>query len=205
LTKLNLAVALTLSLCAAPAMAQTSPNRSNASAVIQAGRYKVDPDHTQVVWSVDHLGFSRLYGMVGGMSGTLTLDPAHLTAAELQVNIQLSSLMVTSAELATHLQTADFFDVTKFPNARYVSRTIAVQGEEATITGDLTLRGQTRPVVLHARFYGAGTDPMTQAQTVGFSAKAQIKRSDFGLGFGAPLVSDMVDLEITAAFAKTPG
>jgi polyisoprenoid-binding protein YceI len=67
------------------------------------------------------------------------------------------------------------------------------------------MRGVTRPVVLNARFYGAGTDPMTHAQTVGFSAKAQIKRSDFGLGFGAPLVSDMVDLEITAAFEKTPG
>ena len=165
----------------------------------------MDPDHTQVVWSVDHLGFSRLYGMVGGMSGTLTLDPARPSAAGLQVDIQLSSLMVTSAELATHLQTADFFDVTRFPNARYVSRTIAVQGEEATITGDLTLHGVTQPVVLHARFYGAGTDPMTQAQIVGFSAKAQMKRSNFGLGFGAPLVSDMVDLEITAAFAKAPG
>jgi polyisoprenoid-binding protein YceI len=205
LTKLNLAAALALSLCAAPAIAQTSPNPPNATAVVQAGRYKVDPDHTQVVWSVDHLGFSRLYGMVGGMSGTLNLDPTHPSAAELQVDIQLSGLMVTSSELAAHLRTADFFDVTKFPNARYVSRTIAVQGEEATITGDLTLRGVTRPVVLNARFYGAGTDPMTQSQTVGFSAKAQIKRSDFGLGFGAPLVSDMVDLEITAAFAKTPG
>jgi polyisoprenoid-binding protein YceI len=143
--------------------------------------------------------------MVGSMSGTLNLDPTHPSAAELQVDIQLTGLMVTSAELATQLQTADFFDVAKFPNARYVSRTIAVQGEEATITGDLTLRGVTRLVVLNARFYGAGTDPMNQAQTVGFSAKAQITRSDFGLGSGVPLVSDMVDLEITAAFKKTPG
>jgi polyisoprenoid-binding protein YceI len=151
------------------------------------------------------MGFSRLYGMVGAMSGTLNLDPTRPSAAELHVDIQLSGLRVTSAELATHLQTADFFDVAKFPNARFVSRTIAPRGEEATITGDLTLRGVTRPIVLNARFYGAGTDPITQAQIVGFSAKAQIKRSDYGLGVGAPLVSDMVDLEITAAFEKVPG
>jgi polyisoprenoid-binding protein YceI len=205
LTKSNLAIAFAFSLCAAPVMAQTAADRPNASAIVQAGTYKVDPDHTQVVWSVDHMRFSRLYGMVGGMSGTLSLDPTRPSAAELQVDIQLSGLTVTSTEFATHLQTADFFDVTKFPKARFVSRTIAVRGEEATITGDLTLRGMTQSVVLNARFYGAGTNPMNQAQTVGFSARAKVKRSDFGLGYGAPIVSDTVDLEITAAFEKTPG
>jgi polyisoprenoid-binding protein YceI len=75
-----------------------------------------------------------------------------------------------------------------------------VQGQQATITGDLTLRGVTRPLVLQARLYGAGTNPMTKAETVGFSAKGQLKRSDFGLGYAAPAVSDTVDLEIAAAF-----
>jgi len=204
LTQLSLAVVFALSFCAAPAIAQTTANRPNAAAAVQAGTYKLDPDHTQIVWSVDHMGFSRLYGMVGGMSGTLNLDPTRPSAAVLQVDVQLSGLTVTSAGFAKHLQTADFFDVAQFPTARFVSRTVVVRGEEATITGDLTLRGVTRPIVLNARFYGAGTNPMNKAQTVGFSAQAQIKRSDFDLGYGAPAVSDIADLEITAAFEKPP-
>jgi polyisoprenoid-binding protein YceI len=203
LTNPYLAIALALSL-STPVMAQTAGERPSASTV-QAGAYKADPDHTQVVLSVDHMGFFRLYGMVGGMSGTLNLDPARPSAAELQVDIQLSGLTVTSTEFATHLASADFFDVSKFPNARFVSRTIDVRGEEATITGELTSRGETKPVVLNARFHGAGTNPMNKTQTVGFSAKAQIKRSDFGRGYGAPLVSDLVDLEIIAAVEKTSG
>ena len=203
MNKIALTAALGLGLLAAPLAAQSQAARSAPpAAAVQAGSYKLDPNHTQVVWSVDHLGFSRLYGMVGGMSGTLQLDPTRPSAAKVQVDIPLSGLTVTSPGFAQHLQTPDLFDVTKFPSARFVSRTVAVRGEQATITGDLTMRGVTRPVVLNARLFGAGANPMNKAQTVGFSAKTQLKRSDFGLGYAAPAVSDVVDLEITAAFEK---
>ena len=190
----------------APTVA-AAPAAAPAAAVqaVEAGTYQVDANHTQVLWSVDHLGFSRLYGMVGGMSGTLELDPARLGQARLAIDIPLSGLTVTSAGFAQHLQTADLFDVAQFPTARFVSRSVTVRGQEATIVGDLTLRGVTRPVTLEARFYGAGANPMNQAKTVGFSARGQLKRSDFGLGYAAPAVSDTVDLEITAAFEKRAG
>jgi polyisoprenoid-binding protein YceI len=199
--KFGLALALGVSLYAAPLMAQ-APASPPSAAAVQAGTYKLDPHHTQVVWSVDHLGFSRLFGMVGGMSGTLQLDPARLSGASLQVDIPLSGLTVTSAPFAEHLRTSDLFDVAKFPTVRFLSRTVTVRGQEATIAGDLTLRGVTQPVVLNARFYGAGVNAMNKAQTVGFSGKAQLKRSAFGLGYGAPAVSDVIDLEITAAFER---
>jgi polyisoprenoid-binding protein YceI len=184
-----------------PQAAQTAAARA-AARNVQAGSYRIDANHTQVLWSVDHMGFSRLYGMVGGMSGWLQLDPARLGQARLEVDIPLSGLTVTSAGFGRHLATADLFDVAQFPTARFVSRTVTVRGQEATIVGDLTLRGVTRPVTLQARFYGAGANPMSQAQTVGFSARGQLKRSDFGLGYAVPAVSDTVDLEITAAFEK---
>jgi polyisoprenoid-binding protein YceI len=199
LRNLGLAILLGLSLSTA-SLAVAAAQPAPSAAAVKAGIYKLDPHHTQVLWSVDHLGFSRLSGMVGGMSGELQLDPARPSAAKLQVDIPLSGLSVTSADFAKHLQTPDLFDVAKFPTARFVSRTVAVQGQQATITGDLTLRGVTRPLVLQARLYGAGTNPMTKAETVGFSAKGQLKRSDFGLGYAAPAVSDTVDLEIAAAF-----
>lgn len=193
-------------LLASPVSAQ-APTAASAAAAksIVAGTYKVDPAHTQVVWSVDHLGFSRLYGMVGEFTGELKLDPARPQAATLAVDIPLSGLTVTSPGFAKHLASADLFDTAKFPTARFVSRTVTVNGQSATITGDLTLHGVTKPVVLDARFYGAGVNAMSKAQTVGFSATAKLKRSDFGLGYAAPAVSDEVSLDITAAFEKAPG
>jgi polyisoprenoid-binding protein YceI len=197
--KISLALALGLSLSAAPLLAQTPPPATGAAAV-QAGSYKLDANHTQVIWSVDHLGFSKLYGMVGSMSGTLQIDPANLSAAKVEVDIPLSGLTVTSPAFAKHLASADFFETEKFPTARFVSRTVEVKGEEATITGDLTLKGVTRPVVLNAKFYGAGVNAMNKARTVGFSATGTLKRSEFGVGYAAPAVSDDVQLKVTAAF-----
>jgi polyisoprenoid-binding protein YceI len=209
LTKLTLALAGAITLTAAAAAAQTaavSPqaaaSQAQAAARVTPGTYKVDPDHTQVLWSVDHMGFSRLHGMVGTMTGTLRLDPANLSAAQVSVDIPLSGLTVTSAGFGKHLQTPDLFDTAKYPTARFVSSSVTVRGQEATITGDLTLRGVTRPLVLNARFYGAGINPMSKAETVGFSATGQLKRSDFGLGYGVPAVSDVVDLQIVAAFER---
>ena len=169
---------------------------------IAAGTYVVDPDHTQVIWSVDHFGFSRLYGMVGGMSGQLRIDPARPGQASVQIDIPLSGLTVSSPGFGRHLQTADLFDTAKFPTARFVSRSVAVQGRQAAITGDLTLRGVTKPITLQARFHGAGANPMNKKQTIGFSATGTLKRSDFNLGYAVPAVSDEVKLEITAAFEK---
>lgn len=200
------AVAAAACLLAAPATAQDAagaPGRPDASQVT-AGVYKVDPHHTQVVWSVDHLGFSTLYGMVGQMSGTLALDPAQPSAAKLQIDIPLEGLTLTSDAFDKHLRGPDFFEVDEHPTARFVSTSVAPRGTGATITGDLTLHGVTRPVVLQATLKGAGLNPVTKVETVGFSATGKINRSDFGLGYGVPMVSDEVELAITAAFEK-PG
>lgn len=206
MSKLFLALATTISLAsAAVAQPARAPASSSSAAKVQAGTYKIDPDHTQVIWSVDHFGFSRLYGMVGGMSGTLRLDPARLDQAVVQVDIPLSGLTVTSPGFAKHLQTADLFDTAKFPTARFVSRQVTARGQQATIAGDLTIKGVTKPVVLQARFHGAGANPMNKAETVGFSATAKLNRSDFNLGYAVPAVSDEVQLEITAAFERQAG
>lgn len=202
--KISLALALAAGLCAAPVMAQ-APAPATGVAAVQAATYKLDANHTQVVWSVDHLGFSRLYGMVGSMSGTLQLDPAKLSEAKVEVDIPLSGMTVTSPGFAKHLASADFFEVEKFPTARFVSRTVEVKGEEAIITGDLTLKGVTRPLVLNAKFYGAGVNGMNKARTVGFSATGTLNRSDFNLGYGVPAIPAEVQLKVTAAFEAAAG
>lgn len=185
-------------LIATPAMAQT-PGAPDVSRVA-AATYKVDSNHTQVVWSLDHMGFSILYGMFGSMSGTLTLDPAKPNDAKVSIEIPMSGITTPSAGFSKHLASADFFDAEKFPTAKFVSTSVVVSGQTAKITGDLTLHGVTKPVVLDAKFTGAGANPMSKAPTVGFSATAKLKRSEFGLGRVVPVVGDDVDLKITAAF-----
>lgn len=197
------ALLLSALLLADPVAAQAPASTPAAAAArVAAGTYKVDPAHTQVVWSLDHLGFSPLYGMFGEITGTLQLDPARLADAKLNIEIPMSGLSVTSPGFARHLTTPDLFDTAKFPTARFVSTSVRPQGNRAVVTGDLTLHGVTRPVTLQAQFYGAGANPRSQAQTVGFTATTTIKRSDWGLGYGAPAVGDNTELRITAAFEK---
>ena len=196
--KLLAAAGVAAVMIATPVLAQT-PGAPDVSRVA-AATYKVDANHTQAVWSVDHMGFSILYGMFGSMSGTLTLDPAKPEAAKVSIEIPMSGLTTTSAGFTKHLSSADFFDVEKFPTAKFESTSVVVSGQTAKITGDLTLHGVTKPVVLDAKFTGAGANPMSKAPTVGFSATAKLNRSDFGLGRVVPVVGDEVDLKITAAF-----
>lgn len=198
--KLLAAASLAAVMIATPVLAQM-PGAPDASRVA-AATYKVDSNHTQAVWSVDHMGFSTLYGMFGGMSGTLELDPAKPSAAKVAIDIPMSGLTTTSAPFAKHLASKDFFEVEKFPAGKFVSTSVVVDGQKAKITGDLTLKGVTKPVVLDATFTGAGANPMSKAQTVGFHATTTLKRSDFGLGYGVPVISDDVNLAITAAFEK---
>jgi polyisoprenoid-binding protein YceI len=200
----SLFLAATLAFAATTAIAAQPKAQpaTAAAAKVQAGTYAVDPDHTQVIWSVDHFGFSRLYGMMGGMSGTLELDPKRPAATKVVIDIPLSGLTVTSPGFAKHLATADLFNTAKFPTARFVSRSVTVRGTQATIAGDLTLRGVTKPLTLAARLHGAGANPMNKKQTVGFSATTTLKRSDWNLGYAVPAVSDEVKLEITAAFER---
>jgi polyisoprenoid-binding protein YceI len=164
-----------------------------------------------VQWSVDHLGFSPYFGIFGGVTGTLELDPKNPAAAKVDVTIPVATVTTANAELTKHLLKpaaaggkADFFGANPAP-ARFVSTKVEPGADNtAKITGDLTLNGVTRPVVLEARFYGAGKGPamMGGKENVGFTAKGQIMRSEFGIGFGVPMVSDEVSLKIAAAFVK---
>ena len=185
-----------------PAIAQNaSPGAPDPGRVI-AGKYKVDPAHTQVVWTVDHLGVSPLSGALGASGGTLEIDPAKPSAAKVSIIFNVAEMSTTSPAFAKHLLSADFFDVAKFPTATFTSTALQVSGSSAKITGNLTIKGISKPVTLDAKFFGAGINPMSKALNVGFSGTATIKRSDFGLGFAVPLVADQLDLRIAGAFER---
>ena len=120
---------------------------------IKAGSYKVEPSHTQVVFSVLHMGFTRFSGFFSGASGTLQLDPAKPAADKLDVSVPIQSVLTTSSKLDGELKGAQWFDAAKFPTATFTSKTITPTGDgAASISGDLTLHGVTKPITLNAHF-----------------------------------------------------
>ena len=187
----------------------TAPGSRNPAAV-SGGTYKADPAHTLVVWTVDHLGFSPYSGIFGDVTGTLVVDRKKPNAAKVDVTIPVSKVVTASSGLTRHLLSpgkdggkADFFGASP-PDARFVSTKVVATGQKAKIFGNLTLNGVTRPVTLDATFYGAGKAPeqMGGTENIGFKASGTIIRSQFGLGFGTPMVGDEVKLDISAAFQK---
>lgn len=199
---LALPAALTLALSAAAIHAQmpkTPPGTADTRRVA-AGTYTVDPGHSQVTFTVNHLGFSTYRGTFGDLTGTLTIDPKAPAKAKVSIDIPISGVTTTSKKLDEHLQNADFFDAAKYPTAHFEATSIRPSGKRARISGNLTIKGITRPVILDAVFVGAGT--MMGKRTVGFDATTTIRRSDFGVSYGVPLVPDLVPLQISVAFEK---
>lgn len=187
------------------------PGSKNPAAVA-GGTYTVDSAHTLVGWRVDHFGFNDYFGIFGGATGTLTIDPKNSAAAKVDIAIPVSKVTTANAALTAHLLKPaaeggkpDFFGANP-ADARFVSTRVEIDddGDEAKITGSLTLNGVTKPVVLDADFVGAGKMPaqMGGKENVGFHAETTIKRSEFGITFGIPMVSDEVDLDISVAFQK---
>lgn len=179
------------------------------TARISGGTYQTDPTHTLVGWRLNHMGFNDYFGIFGNVTGTLELDPADLTSAKLDLTIPVSEITVANDDLRDHLfrkgkksEKPDFFGPSP-QDAHFVTTIVRKTGpNDALVTGNLTLNGVTRPVAIAARFTGAGSNPMTKKETIGFEGHAIVNRSEFGLGFAVPMVSDSVRLEMTAAFEK---
>ena len=192
-TKLLLPLALTLAAATAPLAVQAA---TPAKAV--AGTYKLDPAHTDVLVQWNHMGFSNPSAHFGNAEGTLVFDPANPAKSSVQVTLPLSGLNSFTAKFDEHLRSADFFDAAKFPVATFKSTKVVAAGpNKFTVTGDLTIKDTTKPVVLDVTLNGAGEHPMLKVPAIGFDATTTLKRSDFGVGAYVPAVSDEVKIRIT--------
>lgn len=195
----------TLTLAALAAALLISPAAqaqvSRAPVDVRAGAYVADPSHSKITWSVTHFGFSTYVGQFPGVMATLKLDPRALGATALEATIDTTKLGTLNAALDTHLKSADFLDVAKFPQATFKATSVKSTGERtAEIIGDLTLHGVTRPVTLQASFNQGGLNPIDKKYSLGFQAKGVIKRSEFGVKSYVPNIGDEVTLEIDTEF-----
>ena len=196
------ALGLALALAAvAPASAQVT----TAPGQVQAGAYRLDPDHSKVTWSVSHFGFSTYVGQFATVNASLKLDPKTLTATVLDVSVDANSLGTLNPALDKHLKSPDFLDAAKFPTATFHATKVTQTGDRtADIAGELTLHGVTKPVVVQATFNQAGPNPLVKTYQLGFAGSAKIKRSDFGITSYVPAIGDEVILTIEAEFRQVP-
>ena len=162
-----------------------------------AAKYNIDANHTQVNFTYLHGGYANLGGRLNQVTGTLDFDAEQPAKSSIDVQIPMSSLSTGVPKLDTHLGSADFFDVEKFPTASFTSKQVTVLGKDKlNVAGDMTLHGVTRPVVFEVTIIQAGMHPMRKVPAVGFEATTTIKRSEFGVGGLLQAASDEVKLRI---------
>jgi polyisoprenoid-binding protein YceI len=187
-------------LVAAPLAAWASPTT-----------YAIDPVHSFPHFSIGHLGMARIQGRFDEMSGRIVLDPVAKSGS---VDIRIKATSVTTGDAKhepgswaarnfgprsrdEHLRTADFFNVAEFPDITYKSTKLNFAGDKLdSVEGNLTLLGVTRPVTLKVTSFNCGPHPFNKKPMCGADAEATIKRTDFGMKFGVPAISDEVRLVI---------
>ena len=172
-------------------------------AAVTPGAYVVEPSHTRVQFAVSHIGFTHFFGDFTGAKGSLLLDPKNVPASQVDITLPVASVSTTNTTLDGELKSADWFDAATYPTIRFVSTKVVVTGPgKATITGNLTMHGVTKPVELAASFNGSGVNPLDKTYTVGFDATTTLKRSDFGVKTYLPMIGDETSVRISAAFEK---
>ncbi|HEU4603977.1 MAG TPA: YceI family protein [Steroidobacteraceae bacterium] len=188
-----------------------------STAPVPAGDYTLDKAHSTLLFRVDHLGFSHFTARFKRFDAQLHFDPKQLTASQLNVTVDATSIETDYPDPKTidfnaQLQGEQWLNTAKYPQMTYRSTKIESTGQKSVrVTGDLTLRGVTKPVVLNVTYNGGyAGHPMDPHARVGFSAHGTLKRSDFGISFGIPApgttmgVSDEVEIIIECEFTGPP-
>ncbi|MDP5086421.1 MAG: YceI family protein [Yoonia sp.] len=165
--------------------------------------YVLDASHSQIVFSYDHLGYSTTYGMFSGFEGEIAFNQVDPAASSVNVSFPVRSMLTGWEGRFEHFMSADFFDAADDEMVTFVSTGIEVTGENtALITGDLTLNGITKAVVLDATLNQTGNHPMAEKPWAGFDATTTLLRSDFEVGAFAPFISDEVNVMISIEAMK---
>ncbi len=166
-------------------------------------QYDFDPSHSQVVFEYSHLGFSNSTGIINGVTGKLLLDAENPANSSVEATVPLSGMHTVAPDLDAHFFSKEFIGDNKDAVASFKSTKVELDGDkEAKVTGDFTLNGVTKQIVLDVDLNQKGTHPMAGKEAVGFDAETEIKRTEFNLGLFAPAVSDEVEIRITVEAMK---
>ncbi|MFL5700631.1 MAG: YceI family protein [Ktedonobacteraceae bacterium] len=170
--------------------------------------WQFDPYHTQVEFAAKHLGMMTVRGHFAEITATGHIDPDHPEASSVDVTIQTASIRTHNAQRDNDLRSSNFLEVDKYPTITFKSTKIEPAGQDRyTMTGELTIKGNTRPVTLNVVKYGEFNDPNMMGHRIAYSAEGQINRKEFGLTFnmmldGKWIVSDEVQILIEGEFVE---
>lgn len=167
--------------------------------LIWSSEYTLDASHTNVQFSVKHLGVSFTKGRFNDVSGSFTFNPDKMKKNQVSVTIQSASVDSNSKKRDMHLRGEDFFDVAKYPTITFVSTGFKKAGKDQyLVAGKVTLRGVTKKVVAKAKFVGKANDPWQKGKhRVGFECSFVVKRSEFGMNYMPSGIADNVKLKVS--------
>jgi len=162
-----------------------------------ADLYKIDPMHANLVWSANHFGFSSPSGKFSEVEGKIIIDERNPQNSSVEVFIKTNSITTGFTKFDTHLKSADFFNVEKFPIVTFKSTSVRSSGSNgAKVAGLLTIKEISKSVVLDVKINKIGKNPITQNKTIGMTISGKVKRSLFGINYGIPGISDEVNIQI---------
>lgn len=152
---------------------------------LTAGKYAIDTTHSQAGFTVRHAGISKVHGTIAITDGTLLVGD-DLEGSSVEATLDSASVSTGDAKRDDHLRSPDFWDAANKPTWTFRSTGVTTDGDDFAISGELTINDVTRPVVLATEFLGAATDPFGNRR-IGFEAKTEISRKDYGLTWNAAL------------------
>lgn len=165
--------------------------------VQSAEKWEFDKAHTQVLFVVNHLGFTDLTGQFRVVDGELMLDRDDLSNSSVTATLQAESVDMNHEGIDRHLRNEDFFDVSQFPTLEFRSTSVEVVDEDnLRLVGELTMIGQTLPVSLDVAINNIGEHPMSGRPHAGFTATGSLTRTEWGMGYGTPNVGDDIEIRI---------
>jgi polyisoprenoid-binding protein YceI len=201
----RLRLALVPVLAALLAMPAAADDVSMDASQAESGAYRLETSHSQILFAIRHMGLTEYYGRFDKMSGTLNYNSGQPEHSAVSVSIDTASVDTPSARLNDTLKGADVFNTAKFADATFKSTAMRrIDAGHGTITGDLTIRGITKPVTLNVTFNGTENNPLDDSRVLGFHAETTIKRSDYGMTgmIWEPLVGDDIRIIIEAMFQR---
>ncbi|MFI8961764.1 YceI family protein [Streptomyces sp. NPDC053493] len=168
---------------------------------LASGRWTFDPMHSAVGFTIRHLGISKVRGRFNDLTAELVVGDRPETSS-VTATVQLASIDTGNADRDAHVRAADLLDVAKRPTMSFRSTRISGDGEEWTMTGDLTIGDVTRPITFDVEFGGVVDVPVDGSRHAGFDATGEFRRSDFGLDFAPGFLGDVVKVTLEVQFVE---
>jgi polyisoprenoid-binding protein YceI len=187
----------------------TNTDFDPATAVLQdiSGDYTIDPAHTRLGFSARHAMVATVRGQFTDFTGTAHVDTANPASSKVQLSIVANSISTGQQQRDDHLRSGDFFESEQYPDITFTSTDVTRDGDEWTITGDLTIKGVTHSISVPFEFTGSAQDPFGNTR-IGFEGAATLNRKDWGLSWnaaletGGVLVSDKIKLQFDVSAIK---